>query len=314
MNQAQIQGYCKRYFEAVGASIYREEPQYLQVELPRDVDKELIERPFFWKWAEAMGQHVEPTILHLIFSPDKKPQDAARLHYVGLGSQQLLKIFQSAKKRGRIVRLFETGKKSGSGSYIPYLIATIKISYLSDRRRDIFTCDAVEMQSGVILTDVWGHLAARTYQASPQAPTPCKHQNPLRPTGHAPTDRLKIGNGSNRDTKEHEEYAIESALDDVELWKMQCQSAWEDLKNDIAKRIHAEDHAWAEEAMEQLRQDKKQLDDYYEGLLQKAKEDEMQAYLAERETRLAELAWRRQPRIRIEPFSIGLFFLRTPLL
>jgi hypothetical protein len=297
LNPIEIQDFCRRYFQAVDAPILRDEEAYLQVQLPRDVDKELIERPFYWKWVETIGQEVAPTIMNLVFKQDRKVEGETRLHYVALGNIQLERIFQSCRNRGRIVRLFEkkTGKASNrvSGStLIPYFIANIKISYISDLRRDVFTCDAIEMESGKIFHNVWEQLIARNFVITLDRPSSL--------TGI-------LGNP-------YHHILHELALDDVEFWKMQCQSAWEDLKDCINARIQEEDHTWAKVAIEELELDRKQLQSFYENLIQNAKDEETKTiHMAERETRLAELTWRRQPKIEIIPFNIGLLYLQTPL-
>jgi hypothetical protein len=296
VNPSQIQAFCRRYFQEVGAPILREEPEYMQVQLPRDVDKELIDRPFYWKWVETMGQEVEPTILHLVFKPDRKVPDVTRLHYVGLGNTHLERIFQSCRNRGRIVRLFEAETTKGDATrgvsrWIPYFVANVKISYLSDSRRDVFACDAVDMETGTILHGVWEQLIQRHLVAHLPGSVPPGQGNSAR----HPTIRGL-------------------PLNDTERWKLLCQTAWEDLKDAIREAIETDDHTWANVASAGLEADRKQLETYYDHLLQGAKTpEEIAAYETERATRIQELVWRRQPRIQIAPFSVGLFFLKTPL-
>lgn len=56
MRQTDIHQFLKRYFLANNCSIVTETPSYLTVQLTIELDKELMNRPFYWHYIEKTGE------------------------------------------------------------------------------------------------------------------------------------------------------------------------------------------------------------------------------------------------------------------
>ncbi|MBL0387019.1 hypothetical protein JJB07_10190 [Tumebacillus sp. ITR2] len=278
-NQEEIQDFCRRYFEAVQAPILRDEPNFLEVELPRDVDKELIDRPYHWMMVETIYQDYPNTIKHLIFEPTVEKEDVQRPEYLTFGSLFLSKMIDSTKKRGSCTLGYQrTGLQTGA-RLTPVLMMTCKISYVADRCRDEIVTYGVHLGTGDVYTDFYEQVVGLDFSPEPPPPSQLVH---------------------------------------VESPKLTVKQGYKKIRDLVQKEILAMDHTWAEEAEEHLAREREQLQTYYQSLglvnadstapdeekLTKAK-----LYEGELEMRLDELQKRCAPRIKIEPYQFALLYL-----
>ncbi|GIM44577.1 hypothetical protein DNHGIG_01260 [Collibacillus ludicampi] len=145
MNKQQLQDFCHRYFAATGCNILHEEPEFIQVELTIDIDKELTDRPYYWLWVEATGEEVKPTVLNLAFSSNKQVEGIESAELVVLGSYRLNQLFESAKKRGQFTLQYHSVR---DGELEPYFVISGKLSFLADRRCDEIISYGINMING----------------------------------------------------------------------------------------------------------------------------------------------------------------------
>ena len=155
--------YCKKYFTCVGASILPSADGSLCVELPRDVDKELTDRPFYWMWVEAMNESPANTILYLIFDKNhtKMPAiEGVKPELVTPGCYRMQRILLSAKSRGMFAAAYEA-----SPVLTPFALFIVKVSFVSDLRKDFLESYAIDLreyiQAASDRADVLGQCAVR---------------------------------------------------------------------------------------------------------------------------------------------------------
>ncbi len=151
--------YCERYFRHVGALRKPAPSDVLCVELPRDVDKELTDRPFYWMWVEAMNETPANTVLYLKFNPDSTDAEAppeSKPELVVPGCYRMLRLYASAKARGAFAAAYETG-----GVLFPYAVFVVKVSFVSDRRMDFLESYAIDLQTFQVYGDVIPELLNR---------------------------------------------------------------------------------------------------------------------------------------------------------
>ncbi|MHB1629161.1 MAG: YqhG family protein [Bacilli bacterium] len=152
--------YCERYFRRVDALRKPAPSGVLCVELPRDVDKELTDRPFYWMWVEAMNETPANTVLYLKFNPDSADTEAppgSKPELVVPGCYRMLRLYASAKARGAFAAAYETG-----GVLFPYAVFVVKVSFVSDRRMDFLESYAIDLQTFQVYSDVIHGLLSRT--------------------------------------------------------------------------------------------------------------------------------------------------------
>lgn len=86
-------------------------PHRLDVQLTIEMDKRLMNRPFYWHYLEKTGGIPNPMQLSLITDPNHAEEEGELIHY---GSPRLHQIFQTTKELGSYIRLFEDTKGSGT--------------------------------------------------------------------------------------------------------------------------------------------------------------------------------------------------------
>lgn len=148
MQQQEIHNFLERYFHANECEITENSPGYLTVQLTAELDKELMNRPFYWHYLEKTGGIPNPMSLTFITNNQLAPENmkGETIHF---GSPRLHQIFQSAKKLAGYIRLYENHRTVNRQTPLyPWLGMNIKISYQCDRKRDIFKSMGLQLING----------------------------------------------------------------------------------------------------------------------------------------------------------------------
>lgn len=272
----QIQDFCRRYFQGVGAPILIDQPDFLQVELPREIDKELTDRPYYWMYIEATNQQVPNTVLSLSFQPDVQMEGVDKIEFVTLGSFRLNKLIESAQKRGRFTRSYQQATVFGAGAYVPVLLTTFKLSFVADRRRDEMVSYAVHLGTGQVQRDFYECVEQLPFGEHPAAGSPL------------PAERLTLEQGYLK--------LRERLIEEIEG----LDHAW---------ALDADAHLAQELEQLETYYDSLGLVNADEVKSDEEKTKKAAMYAAERELRIEELKWRCAPRIGIEPFHFALLYV-----
>jgi hypothetical protein len=220
MQQHEIQHFLERYFRTNECNIIENNDGYIMVQLSVELDKELMNRPFYWHYIERTGGTPAPMKLTLITKQNEKTSslNGERLHF---GSPRLHQIFQSAQKRGSYIRLYEQAPASGQ-SFIPlhpWLGLNIKISYQCDRKRDSLLSLGLHLISGTIVEQFQKRL--QQLSLTPKIPDYCFTIAPL----------IKPQSGIGR----LEQY-IKNIIDrDDHTWAQEAKARWDE---DVALLDH----------------------------------------------------------------------------
>ncbi|KAA9026273.1 YqhG family protein [Niallia endozanthoxylica] len=149
MQQQEIHEFLEGYFLANDCEIIENKSGYMTVQLTIDLDKELMNRPFYWHYLEKTGGVPNPMSLTLITDPKRAPSNlkGESIHF---GSPRLHQIFQSTKKLASFIRLYEKGPTiTGQQTPLkPWLCLNVKVSYQCDRKKDIFQSIGLQLING----------------------------------------------------------------------------------------------------------------------------------------------------------------------
>lgn len=306
--QEQI-AFCDGYFESVGAACIRVDDHYREYELPRDVDKELTDRPYYWLWVEQTGQIVPPTVLRLAFSDEAVARENERLRaeafaradvqamtevermffrpptaeYVTLGSFRLDKLFASIDQRGRFASIAVSSVDDGQGpdgaielvrqpanpSWVPWLLLNTMVS---------LRCDSVQQEwlsIGICLEN--GQIVERFFPAISRLPF---HS--------VPASTL-----------------LERATLDVTTAMRQAEQF-------LQRRVARHPTDWARQALHRLDQEQRQLQTYYQSILPDVQEDERALLEDEQQRKLEQLRERTEPKIELDIKQVALVGLVAP--
>ncbi|WP_108670819.1 YqhG family protein [Peribacillus acanthi] len=152
MQQHEIHQFLLQYFKSNACEIVENSSSYLIVQLTVDLDKALMNRPFYWHYLEKTGGTPNPMRLTLITNPAMAPEDL-KGEVIHFGSPRLHQIFQSAKNLGSYIRLYEN-PNSNSSTHTPlhpWLNANIKVSFQCDRKKELLFSLGVNLISGQIM-------------------------------------------------------------------------------------------------------------------------------------------------------------------
>lgn len=230
MNQMQVREYVEKYLAAFSSHIVETHPDYLTVKLPVEVDKDIGNRPFYWSWVEKMNLPYQPMVLTFCFHPDRMPSDR-RVEHLHLGAARLQQIFQSTRKHGSFVCMYETQPPGQtrplsrrSAPLVPWLGVNWKISFICDKKRDLILHFGVNLHQPQLVREFYPFLLER-----PLAPA--------IPDYHYTLDR-----------------------------RMTIPEAFAMMEAEIHRILAQEDQRWAEEAGQRLEEELQILEDYYREL------------------------------------------------
>lgn len=233
---------------------------YVTVQLTNDMDKALMNRPFYWHYIEKTGGIPNPQKLAFI-TGNQTPKDI-KTEQIHFGSARLHQIFSITKKWGGMIRLYEN-RPGTDGSHIPlipWIGLNLKISYKCDRKKDSFRSIGLNLISGVMVENFHDQLLSMSKGLTAKIPDYCFTLSPL----------IKPLSGIKR------------------------------IEQLIMQEINADDHSWADEAIERWRKDEELLDSFYEEI-----EDKPESYYTEKDA----LRDQYEPKIDVRIINGGIFYL-----
>ncbi|MBU9724189.1 MULTISPECIES: YqhG family protein [Bacillaceae] len=177
MEQAEIHQYLKEFFIENDSEIIEETDSHLHVQLSIDMDKALMNRPFYWHYIENMGAKPNPMSLTLITDSKKAPEDlkGEKIHF---GSPRLHQIFNTAKSLGKHSLLYETTSPQGSTQPMkPWLVLNGSVSYCCDHKKDHFFSIGLSLITGEVIEDFYDTIKHKSFQE--QIPNYCFTMTPI---------------------------------------------------------------------------------------------------------------------------------------
>lgn len=223
MKQQEIHSYLDQFFTTTNCDIVENSTNYLTVQLTNEMDKLLMNRPFYWHYIEKTGGIPNPQKLTLI--TEFKQSNEIKGELIHFGSPRLHQIFQITKKMGGYIRLFENepGNENHHTALIPWFCLNVKISYLCDRRKDILRSIGMNLLNGGLMDDFHQQLTERRIDFVPKIPDFAFTFTPI--------------------------FKPESGLRRIQQY----------IENDIMK----DNHSWATEARQRWQEDEQLLDSFY---------------------------------------------------
>ncbi|WP_010678051.1 YqhG family protein [Bacillus timonensis] len=154
MQQQEIVNFLEKYFVANHCDILERQTGHMTVQLTIDLDKQLMNRPFYWTYVEKTGGEPNPMKLTLITDRDQTP-DNVKGDFIHFGAPRLHQIFESTKKLASYIRLYQHTQPGiqGNTPLYPWLGLNIKVSYKCDRKRDILMSLGLQLINGIIIED-----------------------------------------------------------------------------------------------------------------------------------------------------------------
>ena len=243
MQQQEIHNFLISYFVANECSIIENKPGYLTVQLTIELDKELMNRPFYWHYLEKTGGIPNPMQLTFITNKEIAPEHI-KGEIIHFGSPRLHQIFQSTKNLASYIRLYEKHNQIHNQTpLLPWLCMNVKISYQCDRKRDIFKSIGLQLINGQMVENFHDRL-----EQIPLTPKIPDYSFTLSPLVKPKSGMLRIEN-----------YLTSLINEDDHSWAEEARKRWDqDLK--LLEHFYEE----IEEENENYETEKKALQEQYE--------------------------------------------------
>ncbi|WP_276355846.1 YqhG family protein [Cohnella caldifontis] len=289
MNVRQVQKFVLAYLEATGSQLIEKSPNHITVKLSPEADRALTGRPFYWSFIDNTGTVPETMTYSWMFGKSPPPQagvpatpltslltPSGRVsrEEIYFGSRRLNQFFDAVRQTGRCVTLFEEPPR---GVRDPLRSAPYT-AWLGVNFKVGYECDMKrEELYGWGISLATGIIDEKFFERLDQA----KLSPRLPPNIHL----LKNG---------------------ISLRKAMSQ-----LEHALERKLKTSDFAWAEEAEERRREERKRIKGYYGPQLERASDDPDQsaALQARMRQRLEEIDWQYRPRVGVSVVNCGIFHL-----
>lgn len=152
MYPQQIHGYLRHFFIENNCQIVSDHEHYISVQLTIDMDKKIMNRPFYWKYLESTGGVPDPA--KLTFITDRNQADAdVKGEVIHFGSPRLNQLFQVTKELGSFVQMYEkvSEKLETQTILTPWLGVNYKVSYYSDQTKEILYSLGINLMTGIMI-------------------------------------------------------------------------------------------------------------------------------------------------------------------
>ncbi|MGE7094224.1 YqhG family protein [Lysinibacillus sp. NPDC048646] len=149
----QVHSYLRQFFTENDCHILGEDDHYLTVQLTIDMDKRIMNRPFYWQYVEATDG--EPIPAQVTFITDHTAlTNNVRGEIVNFGSPRLNQLFQATRELGTFVQMFEKVDAAKEQTMLtPWLGVNYKVSYCCDRTKEMLYSFGMNLMTGMILED-----------------------------------------------------------------------------------------------------------------------------------------------------------------
>ncbi|MFT8317460.1 MAG: YqhG family protein [Sporolactobacillus sp.] len=148
MQQAEIHDYLIRFFSASGCTLLpaSRPGSPIKVKLTEKMDQLLMNRPFYWHYIKQIGG--TPETATLLLRTNDQSKEGEFLHF---GAPRLHQIFDTAKKLGPYIRLYQKIPEGRASALEPWIGINMKISYQCDLKKDRVSSMGLQLINGTMI-------------------------------------------------------------------------------------------------------------------------------------------------------------------
>jgi len=161
MYPQQIHSYLLQFFNENNCQVLNDNDHYINVQLTIEMDKKIMNRPFYWKYLESIDGEPSPAQLTFITDKNRLVEDV-KGEVIHFGSPRLSQLFEATKEMGSFVQMYErVGDKLGPQTILtPWLGVNYKISYYSDQTKEILYSLGINLMTGQVIEEFQELLSA----------------------------------------------------------------------------------------------------------------------------------------------------------
>ena len=154
MYPQQIHNYLLQFFKENNCPILSTNEHFINVQLTIEMDKRIMNRPFYWKYQESTNLEPNPAQLMLITDKNNLAEDI-KGEVVHFGSPRLSQLIQVTREMGSFVQMYEKVMNNTVKQTIltPWLGVNYKISYYSDQTKEILYSLGINLMTGSVIDE-----------------------------------------------------------------------------------------------------------------------------------------------------------------
>lgn len=147
----QVHRYLQNFFKETNCDILSDNEQYMTVQLTIEMDKKIMNRPFYWQYIESIGAEPSPRQVTFITDHNRLPKGVLG-EVVHFGSPRLSQLFQATQELGAFVKMYERVENRETTPFLtPWLAVNYKVSYFSDQTKEMLFSLGINLMNGQIL-------------------------------------------------------------------------------------------------------------------------------------------------------------------
>lgn len=148
----QIHNYIHRFFKENNCQILNNHDHFISVQLTIEMDKKIMNRPFYWQYVESTDAVPCPAQLTFITDATKLREDV-KGEVVHFGSYRLNQLFNVTREQGSIVRMYEKIHNVESLKTIltPWVGINFKVTYSSDQTKEMLFSLGMNLMTGYMV-------------------------------------------------------------------------------------------------------------------------------------------------------------------
>ncbi|MFS0561933.1 YqhG family protein [Terribacillus sp. 179-K 1B1 HS] len=150
MDKETLHQFLRKFFVSNGCQLLEENDGLLRFLLTPELDEELMNRPFYWRYKKRLGQEGEPMELTLLTDPNQTAEKAEHIHF---GSPRLHKIFRLIRESAQVTRLYEKVDSASRTPLYPWLIRNMSVHFSGKRKRTETHSVGLQLLNGQLATD-----------------------------------------------------------------------------------------------------------------------------------------------------------------
>lgn len=155
MTIAKVDDFIINFFTAYQCNILNSDNGIVKVELTEELDKALMNRPFYWHYVRSLGQEGVPMTLTLITNPEKRDENG---EWIDIGSPRLQQIFNHVTANEKYVLLFQEIEATKNTPLYPWLLTNIKISYKGRQKKEELVSLGIQLITGKVVVNMMDEL------------------------------------------------------------------------------------------------------------------------------------------------------------
>lgn len=172
MYPQQIHSYLQQFFQKNECPILSASEHYLIVQLTIEMDKKMMNRPFYWQYIESTGDTPAPAQLTLITNKNALTERMTG-EVIHVGSPRLAQIISLIEEMGAFVKMYERGTPQVETILTPWIIINYKVAYYSHRTKEQVFSLGMNLMTGEVLKSFQESLATRALQSTMPQHTFC---------------------------------------------------------------------------------------------------------------------------------------------